>query len=112
MVFDCTRFEESDAIRICRREEQSRRKDCTMMEQKMPAKMEQGLRNEQQARQQAQNEIMKGLDEESATQMVHKDVAVMKQENKKCQVGVPYAVRQAPLLVWVHADDLLRRQLD
>ena len=35
-------------------ERNSRHKDYTMMEQKISAKMEEGLRNEQQARQQAQ----------------------------------------------------------
>ena len=45
--------------------------------------MAEGLRSEQQARQQAQNEIMKGLkNEENARQVVQKDLAVMKEEIK------------------------------
>ena len=55
----------------------------TKMVQKMSGKLEEGLRSEQQARQQAQNEIMKGLkNEENARQMVQKDLAVMEEEIK------------------------------
>ena len=44
------------------------------MEENMSAKMAEGFRNEQQARQQAQNEIMKGLkNEENARQLVQRD---------------------------------------
>ena len=49
----------------------------------MSEKMAEGLRSEQQARQQAQNEIMEGLkNEENARQVVQKDLAVMKEEIK------------------------------
>ena len=49
----------------------------------MSAKMAEGLRSAQQARQQSQNEIMKGLkNEENARQMVRKDLAVTKEEMK------------------------------
>ena len=69
-------------------EKDSRREDYTKMERKMSAKMEEGFRSEQQARQQAQNEIMKGLkNEENARQMVQKDLAVMKEEIKNLKNG-------------------------
>ena len=42
-------------------ESQKRRDDYNEMERTMTAKMEEGLRNEQQSRQQAQEEIMNGL---------------------------------------------------
>ena len=42
-------------------ERQKRRDDYNNMEKTMTAKMEEGFRNEQQARQQAQKEIMNGL---------------------------------------------------
>ena len=54
----------------------------------MSDKMEEGVRSEQQAIQQAQNEIMKGLkNEENAKQMVHKDLAVLKEEMKNLKMG-------------------------
>ena len=54
----------------------------------MSPKMEEGFRSEQQARQQAQNEIMKGLkNEESARLLVQRDLAVMKEEIKNLKIG-------------------------
>ena len=54
----------------------------------MSAKMAEGLRSEQQVRQQARKEIMKGLkSEESARQMVQKGLGVMKEEIKNFKMG-------------------------
>ena len=77
-------------------ERSSRHQDFAKMEQKMSDRMAEGFRCEQQARQLAQNEIMKGLhNEEHARQMVQKDLAVLKVEKKK------HAVGQALGWVWV-----------
>ena len=56
------------------------------MKKTMTAKMEEGFKSEQQARQLDRSEIMKGLkDEESARQMVQKDLEVLKEEMKACR---------------------------
>ena len=57
------------------------------MEETLSAKMEEGVRSKQQARQQAQNEIMKGLkNEDNARQLVQRDPAVMKEEIKNLKI--------------------------
>ena len=57
----------------------SGQEDCKSMEETMWAKMEEGFRSEQQARQQAKNEMMDGLkNEENTRQLVQRDLAVMK----------------------------------
>ena len=54
----------------------------------MTAKMEEGFRNEQQARQQAQNEIMAGLkNEENARQMVQTDLQAIKEKIRQLESG-------------------------
>ena len=47
-----------------------RKEDYKNMEEMMSAKMQEGFRSEQQARRQAQNEIMKGLKNERLCQTV------------------------------------------
>ena len=65
-----------------------RQEDYKNMVETMSGKMEEGFRSEQQARQQAQNEIMEGLkNEENARQLVQQDLAVMKEENKNLEMG-------------------------
>ena len=75
------RNQEDFATESLRRED-----DYNKMEKTMTAKMEEGFKSEQQARQQAQSEIMQGLkDEENARQMVPKDLEVLKEEMKSLQ---------------------------
>ena len=58
-------------------ERRNRHEDFAKMEQKMSDKVEEGVKSEQLARQQAQKEIMKGLkNEENARQKVQNDLAV------------------------------------
>ena len=54
----------------------------------MTTKMEEGFRNEQQARQQAQKEIMNGLkNEENARQMVQNDLQTIKDKIRQIDTG-------------------------
>ena len=54
----------------------------------MTAKMEEGFRNEQQARQQAQKEIMAGLkNEDNARQMVQTDLQAIKDKIRQLESG-------------------------
>ena len=54
----------------------------------MTAKMEEGFRNEQQAKQQAQKEIMNGIkNEENARQMVQHDVQTSKDKIRQLEAG-------------------------
>ena len=69
---------------LCRR----RQEDYINMEEAMTAKMEEGFRNEQQARQQAQKEIMAGLkNEENARQMVQTDLQAIKDKIRQLESG-------------------------
>ena len=62
--------------------------DCNKMENLMTAKMEERFRNEQQARQLAQREIMNGLrNEVDARQMVRNDTVTMKEEIGHIELG-------------------------
>ena len=65
-----------------------RKEDHKNMEEMMSAKMEEGFKGEPQARQQAENEMLKGLkNEESARLLVQRDLAVMKEETKNLKMG-------------------------
>ena len=80
-------------------ESQKTRDDSNNMERTMAAKMEEGFRNEQQARQQAQKERMKGLkNEENARQMVQHDVQTIKSKKRSDSLGRATAVA-APFAV-------------
>ena len=69
-------------------ENRRRQEDYTKMEEAMTAKMEEGLRNEQQARQQAQNDVMAGLkNEENARQMVQTDLQAIKDKIRQLESG-------------------------
>ena len=60
-------------------ERSRRQEDHSEMEQAMTAKMEEGFRNEEQAREQSQKDIMAGLkNEENARQMVPIDLQAIK----------------------------------
>ena len=64
------------------------REDYNKMEQAMTAKMEEGFRNEQQAREQAQKEIMAGLkNEENAREMVQIDLQAIKDKTRQLESG-------------------------
>ena len=67
---------------------EKRRDDYNNMEKTMTAKMEEGFRNEQQARQQAQKEIMIGLKkEENARQMVQNDLQTIEDKIRQLELG-------------------------
>ena len=57
------------------------------MEHKVSDEMEKSTRREQRARQQAQNEIMKGLKNEECSQMVQKDLVLTKEEINNLKLG-------------------------
>ena len=85
----------------CAAERIGRQEDYQNMEETMSAKMDGGLRSKQQARHQAQNEIMEGLkNEEYARQLVPSDLAVMKgvigllEVVKEEQKNVSYKIRE------------------
>ena len=62
--------------------------DCIEMEEATTAKMEEGFRNEQRARQQAQKEVMTGLTiEENARQMVQTDLQAIKDSIRQLGPG-------------------------
>ena len=69
-------------------ERHRRQEDNRNREKTMTAKMEEGFRSEQQARQLTHSEILKGLkNEENARQMVRKDHEVLKEEMKNLKMG-------------------------
>ena len=64
------------------------REDYNKMELAMTAKMEEGFRNEQQAREQEQKEIMAGLkNEENAREMVQIDLQAIKDKIRQLESG-------------------------
>ena len=71
------------ATESCRRQE-----DYKKMEEAMTTKMEEGFRNEEQARQQIQKEIMAGLkNEANVRQMVQNDLQAIKDKIRQLESG-------------------------
>ena len=69
-------------------ESRRRQEDYNKMEEAGTAKMEEGFRNEQQARPQAQKQIMAGLEnEENARQMVQIDLQAIKDKMRQRESG-------------------------
>ena len=68
-------------------ESRRRQEDYTKMEEAMTAKMEEGFRNEQQARQHAQKEIMLGIKNEENAQMVQIVLQATKDKIRQLESG-------------------------
>ena len=69
-------------------ERSRRQEDYSEMEQAMTAKMDEGFRNEQQAREQSQKDTMAGLKtEENARQMVQIDLQAIKDKIRQLESG-------------------------